>query len=161
MKNFLITILMFTIISLSWCTDYSIPIDGTWNVNTGLTTTGIVVQTWTTPWTTITWSSTDKLSWIFTINLSDTKHDLSFLLNIWEEITIKIEQPSVKASVRVSQVVMPDGTMDGPFGSELKFIATQSWVHTFIISVNQMASEDIFTGSVIVNVTGTNILIKK
>jgi hypothetical protein len=136
---------------LTWCTNKYTHLTESWNTNTG-----IIIQSW----------SIDNTWWIsdypqtFSVNLSEPEHSLSFLLNTWENITLLVKQPSVKAAIRVSQIIMPDWTMDGPFWSELIFIAKQKWIYKFIISVNQMASEEIFTGSVMIKTETTHTLIE-
>lgn len=136
---------------LTWCTNKYTNLIESWNTNTG-----IIIQSW----------SIDNIWWIsdytqiFSVNLSDPEHSLSFLLNTWENITLLVEQPKIKAAIRVSQIIMPDWTMDGPFWSELTFIAKQKWIYKFIISVNQMASEEIFTGSVMIKTKITHTLIE-
>ena len=74
-------------------------------------------------------------------------------MNRWDKIRLLISQPPVKAIVRVNQIISPDGSADGPFSSDTEYTAKQSGTYNFIIGVNQMASQDIYTGSITVNVT--------
>lgn len=164
MKKILPIVLAFTSIALAWCMQKATPIT---NVVTGSVATGNVVTgsiaTWSIAQTGMVatgTTATGEVSQTFTVDLSAPEHALSFVLNSWQDIKITVEQPSVKAYVRVSQIVMPDGTMDGPFWSEMLFTAAQSWTYKFIISVNQMASEDVFTGSVTVKTIGMDMIDK-
>ena len=67
-------------------------------------------------------------------------------------ITLNIEQPPVDSVVRVSQIEMPDGTMDGPFSSQTNYTATSKGEYKFRISENMMATNTPYTGNVNVNV---------
>jgi hypothetical protein len=89
----------------------------------------------------------------YTINLSDPQSSLPFDLNTGETITLLVQSPTPKTVVRVSQIIFPDGTMDGPFSSDTSFTATQKGKHVFIIRPNMMASEEVYTGNVTVKVT--------
>ncbi len=87
------------------------------------------------------------------VNLSDKKTTtLSFELDIGDRITLNIEQPPVDSVVRVSQIEMPDGTMDGPFSSQTNYTATSKGEYKFRISENMMATNTPYTGNVNVNV---------
>ena len=132
------------------------------NVWTGTNTPAITWEqtTWQqNTWTQATWAqttgnvSTAIPSRNYILQLWGSTPSLSFSLNAWDKIRLLIAQPPVKAIVRVNQIIAPNGEADGPFSSDTDFTATQSGTYRFTIGINQMASQDIYTGSVTVNVT--------
>ncbi|MEI7477366.1 MAG: hypothetical protein WCJ81_02310 [bacterium] len=76
-----------------------------------------------------------------------------FPLNIGDTITLTVQSPSSKTSVRVSQIISPDGKADGPFSQNTVFKAPSQGMYNFIIKPNLMASEEPYTGEVKVYVS--------
>lgn len=91
----------------------------------------------------------------YTVNLSDSDPSISFPLSTGEVITLHVQSPSPKTVLRVSQIISPDGSADGPFSPETTFTAPGQGTYKFIIGANLMASEEPYTGSVVVTVTTT------
>ncbi|GAB3015943.1 hypothetical protein GCM10027051_20040 [Niabella terrae] len=56
----------------------------------------------------------------------------------WIHISIEPTQPHT--NIRISQILMPDNSTDGPFGQELDYEIRQRGDYTFIISRSNMAS---------------------
>ena len=117
----------------------------TWNQTTWMQSTWTQTNTWSV--------STTIPSRAYVLQLWSNTPKLSFSLNTWDKIRLLISQPAAKVVVRVNQIIAPNGEADGPFSSDTEYTATQSWLYNFTIGINQMASEDIFTGSVTVYVT--------
>lgn len=127
------------------------------------TTTG--ANTWTgTVMPLVTWqqntgvqTDTNDISKLpsraYILPLDGNTPKLSFSLNTWDRIRLLVAQPPVKAVVRVNQIIAPNGEPDGPFSSDTEYTAKQAGVYNFTFGVNQMASQDIYTGTVTVNVT--------
>lgn len=44
-------------------------------------------------------------------------------------------------NIRISQIEMPDGTTDGPFGTEMSYRLSQTGSYRLILSANQMAGD--------------------
>ena len=57
------------------------------------------------------------------------------------EVAIRFPDASSGANLRWSQIVLPDGTMDGPFGMHTGYNLAQKWWYTLIFSENQMAGD--------------------
>jgi len=55
-------------------------------------------------------------------------------------LNVSINHSKPDANLRISQVVMPDGSTDGPFGHQISFDARQKGDYKFIISKSNMAS---------------------
>ncbi|GAB3425424.1 hypothetical protein [Niabella aquatica] len=55
-------------------------------------------------------------------------------------LNVSISPGKPGANIRISQVVMPDGSTDGPFGQQLTFDARQKGNYTIIINKSNMAS---------------------
>lgn len=67
-------------------------------------------------------------------------------------VTLEVERPVMlnlrlttpddpAGNIRISQIVMPDGTADGPFGTELNYRLSQTGSYRLILSANQMAGD--------------------
>lgn len=54
-------------------------------------------------------------------------------------ITAKLVPLDKDLNIRFSQIILPDGTSDGPFGQELKYTLKQKGMHRFIVGSNLMA----------------------
>lgn len=67
---------------------------------------------------------------------------VSFINSEAKAVEVSISFPNASwANLRWSQVVMPDGTMDGPFGQHVGYNLAQLWGYEFRFSENQMAGE--------------------
>lgn len=49
-------------------------------------------------------------------------------------------------AIRFSQIIMPDGTMDGPFSTEITYKLQQQGYYKLIVGDNLMAADHAFTG---------------
>lgn len=74
--------------------------------------------------------------------ISSNSQSLRILLTDVEPGTLKINltHSDEYANIRISQVIMPDGSSDGPFGRDLKLNARQKGDYTIIINKSNMAS---------------------
>lgn len=52
------------------------------------------------------------------------------------------------ANLRLSQIIMPDGSMDGPFGTETEYSLTQNGGYQLIFNENMMAGDGPWSGDV-------------
>lgn len=67
---------------------------------------------------------------------------VSFINSSAKSMKVDITFPEgTGGNLRWSQVVMPDGTMDGPFGQHVGYNLTQQGGYTLIFSENQMAGD--------------------
>lgn len=51
-------------------------------------------------------------------------------------------------NLRLSQIIMPDGSMDGPFGTETEYSLTQNGGYQLIFNENMMAGDGPWSGDV-------------
>ena len=85
------------------------------------------------------WISSKKIHIMHTSRQS-TK--ISFINSEAKAIDVKIDLPTLSAgNLRWSQVIMPDGTMDGPFGQNTSYNLRQRGWHTLIFNENQMTGD--------------------
>jgi hypothetical protein len=57
-------------------------------------------------------------------------------------LTATLRTPSdPSGNIRISQIFMPDGSSDGPFGNDLNYALTQSGSYRLVLSANQMAGD--------------------
>jgi hypothetical protein len=57
-----------------------------------------------------------------------------------KNLTAKVQTPwDIHWNIRISQIIFPDGTADGPFWKDLTYILTQSGSYQIILSANMMA----------------------
>ncbi len=56
------------------------------------------------------------------------------------QLRISINHSKSDANIRISQVIRPDGSMDGPFGQQLVYDIKQRGNYTIIINKSNMAS---------------------
>ena len=69
-----------------------------------------------------------------------TPTKVSFINDTGKSISVDISFPNTSTgNLRLSQIVMPDGTMDGPFGQHTKYNLVQKWWYEFIFNENMMA----------------------
>lgn len=133
------------VITLSGCTTpiREVPVT---SVSTG---TGIVVLPPTD--TTVVWSGAEQDIMLDVIDGTGTltivkwaraKVRVHFLSSTAKSLTVHLDTPGdTKANVRVSQIVMPDGTSDGPFGRDMTYSLTQTGEYQLIISESLMAGD--------------------
>jgi hypothetical protein len=76
----------------------------------------------------------------------ETQPSLKFNLSMGDTINLTIEQPSDQTVLRLSHVVYPDKTTDGPFSAETSFIASLDGEYEFVFGPNLMASNEPYTG---------------
>lgn len=56
------------------------------------------------------------------------------------QLRISITHSKPDANIRISQVIKPDGSMDGPYGQQLVYDIKQRGTYTIIINKSNMAS---------------------
>lgn len=56
-----------------------------------------------------------------------------------------------KPNLRLSRIIMPDGTIDGPFWDKVGYNLTQKWEYQLLFNENQMAGEP-WSGIVDINI---------
>ncbi|MGC4234139.1 MAG: hypothetical protein QM594_14260 [Niabella sp.] len=66
-------------------------------------------------------------------------------------LNVSISHSKPDANLRISQVVMPDGSTDGPFGQQITFDARQKGDYVIIINKSNMASGS-QVGDVLINI---------
>lgn len=66
---------------------------------------------------------------------------LSFDSGDGKQLYGKITSQDTLANVRFTQIVMPDGTMDGPFGNEIRYELPQKGKYEINIGENMMAGD--------------------
>ncbi len=78
---------------------------------------------------------------------------VSFINSTAKSAEISITFPNASgANLRFSQIVMPDGSMDGPFGIKTGYNLNQQGWYTLIFSENQMAGER-WSGEAVISIT--------
>ena len=55
-------------------------------------------------------------------------------------------------NLRLSQIIMPDGTMDGPFGQNITYDLTQLWSYQLLFKESMMTG-DPWSGNALITVT--------
>lgn len=85
---------------------------------------------------------------------ADQRTTIAFINDGFKKVTIDIVLPTTDtwANLRLSQIIMPDGTMDGPFGLQTEYDLNQNGWYELIISESLMAW-DPWTGDVQVTVS--------
>lgn len=73
---------------------------------------------------------------------SGTPTTVAFINSEAKAVDVRITFPNASgANLRWSQVVMPDGTMDGPFGQKVGYNLKQFGGYQFIFNENMMAGD--------------------
>ena len=87
-------------------------------------------------------------------HISGVPTEISFINSEAKSMEVAIEFPETQSgtNLRLSQIVMPDGTMDGPFGMHVGYNLDQFGGYTLIFSENQMAG-DRWSGNATITVT--------
>lgn len=62
----------------------------------------------------------------------ETQPSLKFKLSMGDTINLTIDQPTPKTVLRLSHVVYPDKTTDGPFSAETSLIASLEGEYEFV-----------------------------
>lgn len=52
-----------------------------------------------------------------------------------------LSSPDSLANIRFSQIIMPDGTMDGPFGRDIEYAISQNGYYKISVHENMMAGD--------------------
>jgi hypothetical protein len=89
----------------------------------------------------------------YVVNFSDTESALTFALNSGDTIRLLVQSPTPKTVIRVGQIINGRGEADGPFTADTTFIAPKQDIYKFTIRANLMASQEPYSGNVVVNVT--------
>lgn len=157
MKLIPITLICTTLI-LAWCvkspTVNNIDTTQTGTVDTTTQQEPDVIAIW---WDETTQGSdtmvNDGTTTSYQLDMSWWRDTISVDLVAWDKVVLAVKQVPVDAYIRVSQIVYPDGTMDGPFEDGHTFDITTSGPYQFIIAPNMMASNEVYTGKVDVDLT--------
>jgi hypothetical protein len=56
-----------------------------------------------------------------------------------DSLVASLNAPGKERNVRINQIIMPDGSMDGPFGHEIHYRTRQKGTYTLIIGKDNMA----------------------
>jgi len=59
----------------------------------------------------------------------------------YKKISAKLSSPDSLANIRFSQIFLPDGTMDGPFGRDLEYDLSADGIYKISIHENMMAGD--------------------
>jgi len=59
----------------------------------------------------------------------------------YNKISAKLSSPDSLANIRFSQIFLPDGTMDGPFGSDMEYTLPTDGVYKISVHENMMAGD--------------------
>lgn len=59
----------------------------------------------------------------------------------YNKLSAKLSSPDSLANIRFSQIFLPDGTMDGPFGRELNYDLPQDGTYKLSVHENTMAGD--------------------
>ena len=59
----------------------------------------------------------------------------------YKKLSARISSQDSKANIRISQIIMPNGKMDGPFGTEFTYDLPQQGTYGLLIHENQMAGD--------------------
>lgn len=162
MKISLLSLVVISALILSWCTQPSSPLPGT-------LTTGDDLITDSTP--DVQEPLEDQLSGdngeyslffddthtskTFTLHhKAEQRTTISFINDGFKKVMVDIVLPTTDtwANLRLSQIIMPDGTMDGPFGLQTAYDLNQNGWYELIVSESLMAW-DPWTGDVQVTVS--------
>ena len=79
---------------------------------------------------------------------------IEFLSEKYKRITAHISSPDTLANIRISQIFLPDGTMDGPFGKDMECQLPMDGLYKISINENMMAG-DPWSGIVWININLT------
>ncbi|UAY54426.1 hypothetical protein [Arachidicoccus terrestris] len=56
-----------------------------------------------------------------------------------DSLVASLNAPGKERNVRINQIIMPDGSMDGPFGHEIHYRTRQKGTYTLIVGKDNMA----------------------
>ncbi len=148
-------------------------VDGTWTTHTGsqtdntwVTDTGSQVGSWiidVTPSSDVinVWKNERK---DVSLMLTDGKWTMNIQYGTWATVNVHFESTGKKtlkvnletplqpsANIRVSYIMFPDKTTDGPFWKDVSYPLTQSGAYQIVLSPSLM-QWDMWSGTLIVNV---------
>lgn len=66
---------------------------------------------------------------------------IEFPSNGYKKVSGWLSSPDSLANIRFSQIIMPDGTMDGPFGREVEYELPKEGIYRISIHENMMAGD--------------------
>lgn len=67
--------------------------------------------------------------------------DIEFISKGYKKITAHLSSSDTLANIRFNQIVLPDGTMDGPFGRDLEYSISRDGTYTLSIHESLMAGD--------------------
>ncbi len=59
----------------------------------------------------------------------------------FKKLSARLSSQAPDANVRIAQIKLPDGTMDGPFGQEMEYAFSFDGVYTLAVNENIMAGD--------------------
>jgi hypothetical protein len=89
----------------------------------------------------------------YVVSLADPDAALTFALASGDKIRLQVQSPTSKTVIRVGQIINGLGEADGPFSSDTTFVAPKADTYRFTIRPNMMASQEPYSGNVVVNVS--------
>jgi len=66
---------------------------------------------------------------------------IQFTSEGYKKISAHLSSPDSTANVRFSQIIMPDGKMDGPFGGEMEYDLPMDGIYKLSVHENMMAGD--------------------
>ncbi len=66
---------------------------------------------------------------------------IRFESNRFKKLSAQLSSQDLNANVRFSQIKLPDGTMDGPFGQKMDYTLPSDGVYTLSVNENIMAGD--------------------
>ena len=66
---------------------------------------------------------------------------VEFLSEGYKKVSAHLSSPDSLANVRISQIFLPDGTMDGPFARDMEYPLTGDGVYKISVHENMMAGD--------------------
>lgn len=69
------------------------------------------------------------------------KPSISFQVDTGGLLSLKLQPMDSSGNVRINQIKMPDGKLDGPFGMSAEYPLQQKGLYTVIVGQNMMAGD--------------------
>ena len=159
MKN--ITLILITsLLILSWCSTIpTAPSVWSWSTPTQLQATWDVQEplvenlSWTNGEYTLFFDD-EHMSKTFTLYHNSDQHTtVSFINDGYKSLSVAVNTANeTGVNIRLAQIIMPDGSQDGPFGSETMYDLTQNGWYQLVFHENMMAGNP-WSGNVQVTIS--------
>lgn len=152
MKKIIPLVLLSTLLIVSWCTKNTNDTTDI-QVDTGSTETGTqeepdVISIWWEQNPGDTAATSDANTTSYQLDMAEGHDTIDIDLQAWDHVIIAIKTVLPQTFFRVSQIVYPDSSMDGPFEDGHTFQITQDGSYQFIVGPNMMASNEVYTGMI-------------